>query len=189
MTQPGPDASEIDRALVRRFLDTRAARDFLALYRRHTPRLYGTALRVAGGERSDADDLVQETWIRATERLAQFEWRSALLSWLTSILLNCWREWLRRQGRELQLSDLPDPAIDHASDSDAIDLERALARLPEGYRAVVVLHDVNGHTHQEIGDMLGIAAGTSKSTLSRARVLLRRGRDETSTREREREIP
>lgn len=175
MSQPDADPGPGERDQVRQFLETRSEVAFLSFYRRHTPRLYGTALRLTGGRDADAQDLVQETWVRAVEHLPGFEWRSALLSWLTSVLLNCWRESVRRDGRELLLSDLPERSTEPAGSADGVDLERALSDLPEAYRAVVVLHDLNGHTHEEIGEMLGVAQGTSKSMLFRARRLLRGG--------------
>ena len=156
-----------DRALVTAFLDTRSEDAFRALYRRHSPILYGLAHRLAGA--IDAADVVQETWIRAIGALPSFAWASSLRTWLCGIAVNCCRErWRRREGdHELVMSPPNWP-----SDS-AIDLEAALARLAPGYRAVVVLHDIYGYTHAEIASQLGIDAGTSKSQLSRARQALR----------------
>lgn len=143
---------------------------FRALYRQHTPALYLFALRLTGGRASDAEDLVQETWIRAVRALSRFQWRSSLRTWLSAILVNCSREW----GRGLlDVTDAPEPAVAAREEGDTIDLERAIARLPGGYRTVLILHDVEGYTHAEIGGMLGIEAGTSKSQLFHARRRLR----------------
>lgn len=152
---------------------------FRTLYRRHTPGLYRFALRLGGGDRSWAEEVVQRTWIRAVEGLSAFAWRSSLSSWLGGIAVNCarelWRE-VRTRG-ETALDDGHDelsaavPRILAAE--ERVDLERAIERLPAGYREVFVLHDVEGYTHEEIGGLLGIETGTSKSQLSRARQRLR----------------
>ena len=151
--------------------DERAVRQ---LYRRHTPRLFQFVLRLLGGVEGDAEDLVQETWVRAVECLDGFRWESSLSTWLCGIGLNLCRDlWRRRNGRELEWEPSRDlPAAEVPSEA-RIDLERALALLPSGYRTVLILHDLEGCTHDEIGARLGIAAGTSKSQLSHARRAVR----------------
>ena len=129
------------------------------------------ALRLAGGNHSDAEDVVQEAWTRATRRLAGFEWRSSLATWLQSIVINCARERWRVATWE-SLGDADASRTAHGV-GEAIDLERAIASLPEGYRAVLVLHDVEGYTHAEIAALCGISEGTSKSQLFHARRALR----------------
>lgn len=163
-----------DQRLVRKFLRTRDERSFRELYRCHTPNLYPLALRLVGGSESDAQDAIQDTWIRACKGLERFEWKSSLRTWLTGILLNCVRESNRdRQRRnEEELSD------DYSKDtvgyhSTTIDLEQVITRLPTGYRHVLTLHDVEGYTHEEIATLLEITAGTSKSQLYHARKALR----------------
>jgi RNA polymerase sigma-70 factor (ECF subfamily) len=160
------------RVLVARFLADRDETTFRALYRLATPRLWAFALRLCGGRAEAAEELVQECWSRAITRLDRFRGDSALASWLGGILLNCWREgrrelrWLE-PGAEIDAGSFEEPV---AGDPDArIDVEVALARLPDGSRAVLLLHDVEGLTHAEIGARLGIAAGTSKSRLFAAR--------------------
>jgi RNA polymerase sigma-70 factor (ECF subfamily) len=152
---------------------------FRALYRRHTPALYRLALRLGGGDGPWAEELVQRAWIRAVEGLGTFAWRSSLSTWLGGIAINCARE-LWREGRtrnEAPLEERRDgipPAVGPRLEvEDRIDLERAIERLPQGYRQVFVLHDLEGYTHEEIGGLLGIEAGTSKSQLSHARRRLR----------------
>jgi RNA polymerase sigma-70 factor, ECF subfamily len=151
---------------------------FRALYRRHTPALYRLALRLGGGDEPWAEELVQRSWIRAVEGLGAFGWRSALSTWLGGIAINCARElWREGRGRE-EARDQTEDQVSVARDSpagpdDRIDLERAIQRLPQGYRQVFVLHDVEGYTHEEIGGLLGIEPGTSKSQLSHARRRLR----------------
>jgi RNA polymerase sigma-70 factor, ECF subfamily len=172
---------ERDDALVSRLARTGDARAFDTLYRRHTPRLYATAVRIT----HDADaaaDLVHDTWVRAIESLDRFEQRSATRTWLTGVLLNRHREWLRERRRDgatedSNADDLIDPTYASPLDAtrfDRLDLEAAIAALAPGFRSVLVLHDIEGFTHDEIGAMLGLAPGTSKSQLARARQRVRR---------------
>jgi RNA polymerase sigma-70 factor (ECF subfamily) len=170
-------ASQEDRALVERFLSTREEHAFRLLYRRHAPALFRFATRLAGG-REDGEDLLQETWIRAAGRLADFRWESALRTWLFGIAVNRWREVLRARSRRPGLALVSrlenEDGVPIAPDAAmAMDLDRAIASLPDGYREVLVLHDVHGYTHEEIARMLEIETGTSKSQLSRARRALR----------------
>ncbi len=155
---------------------------FRTLYRRHTPALYRLALRLGGGDEPWAEELVQRCWIRAVDGLGAFGWRSALSTWLGGIAINCARElWREGRGRDEALDEqrdrLPAPRGSPSGPEDRIDLERAIERLPHGYRQVFVLHDVEGYTHEEIGGLLGIEAGTSKSQLSHARRRLRAALD------------
>lgn len=171
-----------DQALAQALLLRGDERAFRELYSRHTPRLFQFVLRIVGGSEHDAEDVVQETWIRATEALGAFRWESAFSTWLTGIGLNVARTLLRRQGRwELPMDDgTPEPWRPPAPHGERIDLERAIALLPPGYRAVLVLFDVEGYSHDEIAERLGIAPGTSKSQLSHARKALRRLLDPVS---------
>lgn len=149
---------------------------FRQLYGRHTPRLYCLVLRLLGGVEADAEDVVQEAWIRATDRLGSFRWEASFGSWLSAIGLNVARELLRKRGRrrEDEWSGDTDVAAPRPLDRlEPIDLERALKALPDGYRTVLVLHDVEGYRHEEIAQQLGIAAGTSKSQLFHARRAMR----------------
>ncbi|HEU5171135.1 MAG TPA: sigma-70 family RNA polymerase sigma factor [Gemmatimonadales bacterium] len=147
---------------------------FRALYRRHTPRLWRMALRLAAGEADEAEEIVHETWVRAVPRLGTFAWRAQLSTWLASIAINCARESWRAAGALQPLEVEPPVADPVLRGADArIDLERALARLPAGYREVVVLHELEGYTHEQIAELLGIDPGTSKSQLHRARQRLR----------------
>ena len=118
---------------------------------------------------------MQETWIRAVSALAGFSWQSSLRTWLLGIAVNCCRELLRSASRDLASAETPaaSPLSPPSQAPEKIDLERAIRELPDGYREVFILHDVEGLTHQEIGGRLGIDAGTSKSQLSRARHALR----------------
>jgi RNA polymerase sigma-70 factor (ECF subfamily) len=168
-----------DRDLADAVVRARDEVAFRVLYRRHTPALYRLALRLGGGDGPWAEELVQRAWVRAVEGLATFAWRASLSTWLGGIAINCARE-LWRDARRLEIvpdlerqGDVPS----HAVPEDRIDLERAIERLPHGYRQVFVLHDVEGYTHEEIGGLLGIETGTSKSQLSHARRRLRAALD------------
>lgn len=153
---------------------------FHALYDRHAPAMYALAFRLMGGRAADAADALQEAWTRAWPKLGAFRRDSSLRTWLCGFIVNCCRE--RCRGRlALPLSGVEgfdelaeDFLLSSAPGDLIIDLERALASLSTGYRAVIVLHDIEGYTHREIAALLGIDEGTSKSQLSRGRAVLRR---------------
>lgn len=168
------DDPEDPGRLARYRLD-REASAFVALYRSAAPRLRRFALRLAGGDHALADDLTQEAWMRAIGALDSFTGPS-VTRWLCGILVNCWREQRRttalfsgEEQRDTWAVDDHPPAVW----SERPLLQLAIAALPDGYRAVLLLHDVEGYTHAEIGRMLHIAEGTSKSQLARARLRLR----------------
>lgn len=164
-----------DGALVSRYLRTRRERDFAALYRRSAPPLWRLALRLARGNEAEADDLVGETWLRAVRRLESFRSGARFGPWLAGIAWNCWREGRRRAGREVFPPDAEAPvAMEPPAHAEALDLRAALDALPDGYRTVLLLHDLEGYTHAEIGAALDVSPGTSKSQLSRGRAVLRR---------------
>lgn len=164
-----------DRELVARFIRRKDEEAFRELFRRHSPRLYAIAFRMMGGRVADAEDVVQDVWLRAATQLRGFEWRSALTTWLTSIAINCARERLRRSGRDaigdVDVAEAATPPV--SSRVSAIDLDRAIASLADGYREAIVLHDIEGYTHEEIAAGRGVSVGTSKSQLFRARALVR----------------
>jgi RNA polymerase sigma-70 factor (ECF subfamily) len=162
--------------LVARILREGDGRAFDRLYDRHTPALYGLALRLTGGDAAGAEDVVHDGWIRAMERLGRFRWESALRTWLTGFIINGVRERIRQDARELPALDEQVPGDDTALREavSRVDLERAVAGLPDGFRHVLILHDVEGYTHEEIAAVLGVVPGTSKSQLARARAAVRR---------------
>jgi len=167
--------TDSDAGLIARFLARRDEEAFRELYRLHAPRLYALLLRLVAGRAAEADEGVQETWVRAVRGLERFEGRSSLSTWLAGIAIRWWREESRRRAREVELPDderLP-PARPVRREIARVDLERALAVLPRGYREAILLHDVEGYTHEEIAAMTEVEAGTSKSQLSRARSALR----------------
>jgi RNA polymerase sigma-70 factor, ECF subfamily len=166
-----------DRELIGQVLagDPRAER---ALYDAHVDRVYRLVYRMVD-DMHRAQDYTQETFIRAFRRLADFRGESALSTWICSIAisvtLNGLRSLKRAREREVGLDDVP--AIGARTAQAEPDLKmrmtQAIDRLPEGYRTVFVMHDVEGYTHQEIAETLGVQPGTSKAQLFRARARLR----------------
>ena len=160
---------------------------FAALYDAHAARVYALCLGLAG-DRATAAELVQDVFVRVWENLDSFRGACAFSTWLHRVAVNVALE-SERKGRRRSLkvqiaADLratsdastsaePDAAAKAADPGLKMDLERAIARLSAGARAVFVLHDVEGFQHAEIGERLGIAEGTSKAHLFRARRLLR----------------
>ncbi|HLW24266.1 MAG TPA: RNA polymerase sigma factor [Steroidobacteraceae bacterium] len=147
---------------------------FEALYRRFAPRIHGLCLRLTG-QRESAEDCTQETFVAAWRALARFEQRSRFSTWLQRIAIRT--VLARRRGlrvvRELSepAGGLPETA-DAASEAPPLDLERAILRLPEGARHVLVLVALYGYSHAQAAEMLGLAEGTCKAQLHRARALL-----------------
>ena len=155
---------------------------FEELYRAHSGRLFSLAVRMLGNP-ADAEDQLQEIFLSAHRKLESFRGESALGTWLYRLGMNQILDHVRsRAARTGQLTDglddaslLADGAGHRLADRaiDRIDLERALAELPEGCRAAFVLHDVEGLEHKEVSEVLGIAEGTSKSQVHKARLRLR----------------
>lgn len=166
-----------DNELIRRVLagDEVAER---ALYDTHVDRVYRLAYRLAG-DADLAQDFTQETFVRAFDRLPEFQGRSALSTWLhaitVSVSLNKLRKEKKIREREVDLEGTaPLYVTTRAAEPDLKDrLKNAIASLPELYRAVFVMYDMEGYTHEEIGNTLGVPVGTSKARLSRAREKLR----------------
>jgi RNA polymerase sigma-70 factor, ECF subfamily len=166
-----------DKELVSRVLggDPRAERE---LYEAHVDRVFRLVYRLAG-DLERAKDYTQETFIRAFSRLGEFRGEAALSTWLgsiaISIALNGLRKVRRLRDREVGLEDVSQ--LGRVSVEAEPDLKTRLAqaieRLPEGYRAVFIMHDVEGYTHEEIASSLGVQPGTSKAQLFRARARLR----------------
>jgi RNA polymerase sigma-70 factor, ECF subfamily len=166
-----------DRELIGRVLagDPGAER---ALYDAHVDRIFRLVYRMAG-DLDRAQDWVQETFIRAFDRLAGFRGDSALGTWLCSIAisvsLNGLRQVRRAREREVSLDDAG-PVGHHPREADPdlrTRLGEAIGALPDGYRTVFLMHDVEGYTHDEIARTLGVQPGTSKAQLFRARARLR----------------
>jgi RNA polymerase sigma-70 factor (ECF subfamily) len=168
-----PDVA--DRELVARAREG-DVRAFETLYRRTIGRVYAVCLRLAA-EPEWAAELCQETYVRAWKKLGSFRAESAFTTWLhrlaVNVALDARRAALRR-GLGEHTSETVEPPAPERDPGSGVDLERAVASLPAGARIVYVLHDVEGYTHAEIGEMTGVATGTSKAQLHRARRLLRK---------------
>ena len=160
-----------DTDLVSAVQNERSDDAFSVLYDRHTPRAFQTAWRILGGNPQLAEDAVQEAWIRAVSRLAAWSGEQPFGAWLRGITLHVAID-LLRHDLHLRFTDDFEVAVPE-HDVEHIDLDRAIAALPPGYRAVLVLHDVEGFTHEEIAEQLGITAGTSKGQLFKARRAVR----------------
>lgn len=158
-----------------------------ALYSAHRGRVYSVVRRMVGDDHL-AEDVSQDAWVRAFEKLHMFRGDSSFGTWMHRLAVNSALNRLRRQNRRpeveaaAELGHAP-PSADEAVLNQRL-LGRALDRLPPGYRSVLVLHDVEGLTHEEIAARLGVSVGTSKSQLHKARARMRdllapaRGRNE-----------
>lgn len=160
---------------------------FERVYRAHVPRVHGLARRMAGPD--VADEVTQDVFVRVWQKLGTFRGESAFGTWLHRLAVNVIVERFRSLGarRERFLSDGEPvlevtPAPVRARPDLAMDLDAAIAELPDGARTIFVLHDVEGYRHEEIAGMLGISSGTSKSQLHRARQSLRSLLDRVSER-------
>jgi RNA polymerase sigma-70 factor (ECF subfamily) len=151
------------------------ARAFEALYKLHIDRVYGICLRMTGNV-SEAEDCAQEAFIQAWNKMDKFRGDSAFSTWLHRIAVNSVlgriRKAKREQDRLTAVSDTAAVTFVTGESGELKDLSEAVDRLPEGARNVFVLHGIYGYSHDETGAMLGIATGTSKAQLHRARRLL-----------------
>jgi RNA polymerase sigma-70 factor (ECF subfamily) len=149
---------------------------FERIYRRHAGRIHALVRRMMGP--AEADDVTQEIFVRTWRKLDQFRGDAAFATWLHRLAVNVI---LARRHRAVKhherfgAEEPPPGRRPGRRDATALrmDLEAAVARLPEGARQIFVLHDVEGYTHEEIGGLLDLAPGTSKSQLHRARMMLR----------------
>jgi RNA polymerase sigma-70 factor, ECF subfamily len=167
-----------DDELVARFLAGDQAA-FTALVHRHERRVYNLALRMLGRE-EDAKDAAQDAFLNALRKLSSFRGQAAFTTWMHRVTMNTCYDILRKRRREPLLDDPPDDIPsrvtgDPASKvADAIDVQRALVQVPEDFRAVLILHDVQDLAYEDIAQILGIPVGTVKSRLHRGRVALAR---------------
>lgn len=169
------------RAVERRLVKEAQNGDLLAferLYRDNERKVFALCLRLTS-DAALAEELTQEVFVRAWRKLGTFRGESAFSSWLYPMTVNtALSERRSRRRRDARIVATEDPAqLERAPRSPrpetGFDIEKALEALPPGARAVFVLHDVEGRTHQEIADLLNLAPGTSKAQLHRARRLLR----------------
>ena len=159
-------------------------RAFQRLYQLHLGRVHGAVYRLAGYDHARAEDLTQEAFIRAWQKLPGFRYESCFGTWLYRLAVNVALMDIRARGADpvsmLDDDHLPDTGITPFCAAERKELEQAIGQLPPRARAVLVLHDVEGWKHEEIGTELGIAVGTSKAQLHRARGLLRKLLGESS---------
>ncbi len=168
------ETTDVELVQAARSGDTAA---FETLYRRHVGRIHGTVLRLVGYDHGRAEELVQDAFVRAWQKLDTFRRQSAFGTWLYRLAVNTALMALRARAAD-PVRMLPEDTLPEAGDepfcpAEREELERAIATLPPRARAVLVLHDVEGWKHRDIAAQLDMAAGTSKAQLHRARRLLR----------------
>jgi RNA polymerase sigma factor (sigma-70 family) len=177
---PEQEHRAAERALVGRAQggDVRA---FEVLYRQHVRRVFGLCWRLASDD-AGAEELVQETFVRAWSNLGSYRGEAPFASWLYRLAVNLALNEKRSRKRSPFLTLAPEELGNVAAPGSrpggttldlGVDLERALRALPPRARAVIVLHDIEGHKHEDIATLMGMEPGTSKSQLHRARRLLR----------------
>ena len=175
-----PETGDRDEDLVRRYLSgDRAA--FAVLVERHERRVYNLALRMTGRE-EDARDAAQDAFLTSLSKLSSFRGEAAFTTWLHRVTVNACYDLLRKRQRQPLLDrsgddDLPrpepPPVPDHADDAVlSIDVQRALVDVPEDFRVVMILHDVQDLPQEDVAAILGIPVGTVKSRLHRGRIAL-----------------
>ncbi|MGB5510208.1 MAG: RNA polymerase sigma factor [Woeseiaceae bacterium] len=174
MVKTRPDTAADEAAWIRQ-AQRADAPAFEKLYRLHVDEIYGLCLRMTGNV-SDAEDCTQDAFIQAWNKLTKFRGDSAFSTWLHRVAVNTVLGRMRKAKRERDRIDaaaeLAAPARVASDDGELRDLAAAIDHLPDGARHVFVLYAVYGYSHAEAGDMLGIATGTSKAQLHRARKLL-----------------
>ena len=182
----GPKAGD-EAEWVRRAADG-DSRAFERLYRANLGRIFGLCLRLCDGDRAKAEQCTQDAFVRAWEKLDSFRGDSQFSTWMHRLTVNLVLGEKRLLKRWVSfdetLTDETDASAaneggalagDHPQEraGDRLDLERALVKLPKGARTVLMLHDIEGYQHEEIASLTGIAVGTSKAQLHRARRLMR----------------
>ena len=174
-----PQESDFDLAKKAAAGDGKA---FEELYRRHYRRVYALTLRMMGNP-TEAEDMTQEVFLQLFNKIGMFRGESQFTTWLHRMTVNqVLMHFRKKSTRSELLTDEGETPVQIVKGTgnpskmpviDRISLERALKQLPTGYRTVFVLHDVEGHDHDEIATMLGVSEGTSKSQLHKARLKLR----------------
>jgi RNA polymerase sigma-70 factor, ECF subfamily len=147
-----------------------------ALYTEHAARVYSVVRRLVGDD-DLADDVSQDAWVRAFEKLHLFRGDAAFGTWMHRLAVNAALNWLRRTNRRTEVESNVDLRSVTSRTDDVVLNQRVLSvamdQLPDGYRKVLVLHDIEGMKHEEIARRLGVAIGTSKSQLHKARARMR----------------
>jgi RNA polymerase sigma-70 factor, ECF subfamily len=163
---------------------------FERVYRAHCDRVYSVCVRMTA-DAAQAEELTQDTFVRAWAKMGQFRGESSFSTWLHRLAVNVVLNSHKGEGRKRRLISMTENEDDddagnvgatlmapsHFAPGEWMDIEAAIASLPPGARRVFVLHDVEGYRHEEIGTMLGITSGGSKAQLHRARMLLREALD------------
>ena len=177
VVNPGPPIALDEARLIKRVQEG-DMKAFEALYRRHEGRVYGICLRISANQ-SLAEELTQDVFLKVWQRIGSYEGRSKFSTWLyrlaTNRAIDGLRSEIRRSARETTTEDPAswEPPRPGPKPEGKMDLESAIGELPTAARTVFVMHDVQGYKHKDISEMTGMAEGTSKSQLHRARRLLR----------------
>jgi RNA polymerase sigma-70 factor (ECF subfamily) len=184
---PQSEVSDLPEAEAIRLAQQGDERGFEGIYRLHCQRVYGLCLRMMRGNATEAEDLTQESFLQLFRKIGTFRGESAFSTWLHRLAFNVVLMRLRRRSFEaVSLDEMLEPRenapglqkyvgrrdLRLAGSADRMDLERALEQLPPGYRAVFILHDVQGYQHREIAAIRGCTLGNSKSQLHKARARL-----------------
>jgi len=181
------EAGEIPEPELIRLAQQGDAAAFESLYQLHNRRVYSLCLRMVGNT-AEAEDLTQEAFLQLFRKISTFRGESAFSTWLHRLAVNVVLMKLRKKsGKETSLEQVTDgdeesgtprrdfgaPDVRLSGSLDRVNLQRAVEQLPPGYKAVFVLHDVEGFEHNEIADIMGCSIGNSKSQLHKARMRLR----------------
>jgi RNA polymerase sigma-70 factor (ECF subfamily) len=192
LTQAAPtrsDVLELSEAEAIRLAQSGDERGFESIYRLHSQRVYALCFRMMRGNAAEAEELTQESFLQLFRKIGTFRSESAFSTWLHRLAFNIVLMRLRRHSFQvLSLDEMLEPGektagllqkhigsrdLRLAGSVDRMDLERALEQLPPGYKAVFILHDVQGYEHNEIAAIRGCSLGNSKSQLHKARARLR----------------
>jgi RNA polymerase sigma-70 factor (ECF subfamily) len=176
--QPEKSVSDI-KDIIKGCLDG-DRRDQELLYRRHSSKLFGVCLQYSGND-EEARDILQEGFIKIFENLHNYKHEGSFEGWMRRIVVNTALEKFRNRHNLYRVDDIDsivepeaEPDNEDYAGLEAIDLLYIIRELPPKYRMVFNLYAIEGYSHKEIGTMIGISEGTSKSNLSRARVILQR---------------
>ena len=184
-----PDAGELSEAEAIRLARQGDERGFERVYRLHSHRVYALCLRMTRGNAAEAEELTQESFLQLFRKIGTFRGESAFSTWLHRLAFNIVLMRLRKRNYQVvSLDEMLEPGEKTAGlekyiasrdlrlcgTVDRMDLERTIEQLPQGYKTVFILHDVQGYEHNEIAAMRGCSVGNSKSQLSKARARMRR---------------
>ncbi len=179
-SEPGRPVEGVDESSLVERARAGDAQAFERIYRLHCDRIYALCWRLCGGDEAIAEDLVQEAFVRAWKKLHLFRGESSFGTWMhrlaANVALSDRRIRMRRVAREAPMTEVVERTAIGARDVTQglrSDLEQAIGGLPERARTVLVLYEIEGYQHTEIAEMTGMAVGSSKAQLHRARKLVR----------------